>query len=42
MGKGSINGALKLLTNGMTNGILPLDEKAFNSLKKEDPQPQPA
>ena len=33
MGKGNINGILKLLTNNMANGILPLDEKALNFLK---------
>ena len=27
MGKGNINGTLKLLTNNMTNGIFPLDKK---------------
>ena len=38
MGKGNINGALKLLTNNMTNGILPLDEKTLCSLKQKHPQ----
>ena len=34
MGKGNINGALKLLlTNNVTNGIPPLDEKTLNFLK---------
>ena len=33
MGKGNISGALKLLTNNMTNGILPLDQKTLNSSK---------
>ena len=41
MGKGNINGALKLLTNNMTNGIFPLDEKTHNSLKQKHPQSKP-
>ena len=41
-GKGNINGALKLLTNNMTNGILPLDEKRLNSLKQKHPQSKQA
>ena len=42
MGKGNIDGALKLLTNNMTNGILPLDENTLYSLKQKHPQSQPA
>ena len=42
MGKGNINGVLKLLINNMTNGFLPLDEKTLNSLKQKHPQSQPA
>ena len=42
MGKGNINGSLKLLTNNMTNGILPLDEKTLYSLKQKHPQSKPA
>ena len=42
MGKGNINGALKLLANNLANGILPLDEKTFNSLKQKHLQSQPA
>ena len=42
MGKENINGVMKLLTNNMTNGILPLDEKKLNSLKQKHPQSQPA
>ena len=42
MGKGNINRALKLLTHNMTNGILPLDEKRFNSLKQKHPQSKQA
>ena len=42
MGKGNINGALKLLTNNMTNGTLPLDEKTLYSLKRKYPQSQSA
>ena len=42
MGKGNKNGALKLLTNNMTNGTLPLDEEKLNSLKHKHPQSQPA
>ena len=40
MGKGNFNGALKLLTNNMKNGILPLYEieKVLNSLKQKHPQ----
>ena len=36
MGKGN-SGALKLLTNNMTNGILPLDKKTLNFLKQSQP-----
>ena len=42
MGKGNINGALKLLINNVTNVILPLDEKTFNCLKQKHSQSQPA
>ena len=42
MAKGNINGALKLLKNNVTNGILPLDEKKIYSLKQKHPQSQPA
>ena len=31
-----------LLTNKMTNGTFPLDEKTFNALKKLHAQSQPA
>ena len=41
-GKGNIYGELKLLTNNMTNGVLPRDEKTLNSLKQKNPQSQPA
>ena len=41
MAKGNINGALKLLKNNVTNGILPLDEKKIYSLKQKHPQSQP-
>ena len=37
MEKGNISGALKLLTNNMTNGILPLYEKTLNFLKRSQP-----
>ena len=36
MGKGK-SGALKLLTNNMTNSILPLDKKTLNFLKQSQP-----
>ena len=42
MGKGNINGALKLLTNNMVNGVLPLDDNTLNSLKQKHPKSQPA
>ena len=42
MGKGNISGALKSLTNNMTNGILPLDEKTLCYFKQKHPQSQPA
>ena len=38
MQKGNINGALKLLTNNMANGILPLNEETLNSLKQKHPK----
>ena len=42
MGKGNINGALRLLTNNTTNSILPQDENTLNSLKQKHPQSKPA
>ena len=34
MGKLNVNGALKLLTNDMSNGILPLDNKILKPLNQ--------
>jgi len=38
MSKGNINGAIKLLTNNMENGILPLDNKTLKLLKQKHPE----
>ena len=37
MKKGNVNAALKLLTNNMKDGILPLNIQALNSLKEKHP-----
>ena len=41
-GKRKHQRGIQLLTNNMTNGILPLDEKTLYSLKQKHPQSQPA
>ena len=38
MQKGNVNGAIKLLTNNMKNGILPLNEQTLNLLKQKHPK----
>ena len=38
MSKGNVNGALKLLTENMSNGILPLNDKALTMLKQKHPE----
>ena len=35
MEKGKVNGALKLLTSNMPNGIIPLDDKTLSLLKQK-------
>ena len=42
MSKGNINGAIKLLTNQMENGILPLNDETLNMLKQKHPESQAA
>ena len=42
MNKGNVNGAIKLLTNKMQNGVLPLNNETLNLLKQKHPQPSPA
>ena len=42
MEKGNINGTLILLKTIIRRGILPLNEKTLNSLKKTHPKSQPA
>ena len=37
MKKGNVNGALKLLTSNISNGILPLDDKTLSFLKQKHP-----
>ena len=37
MEKGNVNGALKLLTSNISNGILPLDDKTLSLLKQKHP-----
>ena len=38
--KGNVNGTLKLLKNGMSNGILPLNDKTPNLLKQKHLEPK--
>ena len=38
MNKGNVNGPLKLLTNSMSNGILPLSNKTLDLLKQKHPE----
>ena len=42
MQKGNVNGAIKLLTNNMRNGILPLTKETLDLLKQKRPNPSPA
>ena len=38
MNKANVNGALKLLTENMSNGILPLNDKTLTLLKQKHPE----
>ena len=38
MKKGNINTALKLITNNMQDGILPLNNETLNELKEKHPK----
>ena len=38
MSKGNVNGALKLLTENMSNGILPLNDKTLTMLNQKHPE----
>ena len=38
MKKGNINTALKLITNNMQDGILPLNNETLNKLKEKHPK----
>ena len=38
MSKGNVNGAMKLLTNNMENGILPLDSDTIKLLRQKHPE----
>ena len=40
MSNGNVNGALKLLTNSMSDGILPLSSKSVNLLKQKHHEPK--
>lgn len=40
MKKSNVNAALKLLTDNMQNGILPLNDGMLNNLKEKHPQPK--
>ena len=42
MKKGNVNAALKLLTNNMKDGILPLNIQTPNSLKEKHPESKDA
>ena len=37
MEKGNVNGALKLLTSNISNGIFPVDDKILSLLKQNHP-----
>ena len=37
MSKGNINGALKLLSNNMSNGVPPLNDTTLNQLRQKHP-----
>ena len=39
MQRGNVNSAIKLITNNMQNGILPLDKNTLNLLKQKHPEP---
>ena len=39
--KGNVYSAMKLLTNNLKNGILPLDNKTLEYLRQEHPTPSP-
>ena len=38
MNKGNVNGALELLTENMSNGILPMNDKTSTMLKQKHPE----
>ena len=38
MSKGNVNGAIKRLTENMSNGILLLNDKTLNMLKQKHPE----
>ena len=38
MGKGNVKGALKVLTENVSNGILPLTDKTLKMLKQKHPE----
>ena len=40
MQKGNVNGAIKLLTNNMQGGVLPLNEETINLLRQKHPKSQ--
>ena len=40
MNKGNVSGAVKLLTNNMTGGILPLDDETVTLLRSKHPEPK--
>ena len=42
MEKGNVNGAMKILTNNMQKGILPLDDKTLKLLHQKHPSPMKA
>lgn len=42
MKKGNVNGALKLLTNKMQNGVLPLNDETLKILQQKHPVARPA
>ena len=40
MSKGNINGAIKLLSDNMADGIVPLNDETLEILRQKHPEPQ--
>ena len=42
MQKGNVNGAMKILTNNMQNGVLPLNKETISCLRQKHSEPKNA